>query len=66
MNDLSAEDRHHAIVNKNVLNQVENIRSYPFVREAINANKLQLHGWVYDLYTQQIRAYNPETEQWHT
>ena len=64
MRDLSADERHHAIVNQNVLNQLDNIRSYPFIRKVMAANQIELHAWVYDLYTQQIRAYDATTEKW--
>ncbi len=47
--DLSPEERHYAIVERNVVNQLENLKSYPIVREMIAQQKLELHGWVYYL-----------------
>jgi carbonic anhydrase len=60
---LSPEDRHLAIVERNVVNQLNNIQSYPFIRQRLESDQLTLHGWVYHLETQQISIYNPETEQ---
>lgn len=60
--DLSEEERHVAIVEQNVVQQLANIQSYPFVREALEADKLELHGWVYYLAEQQIRYYDVEEE----
>ncbi len=42
-------ERHQAIVEQNVVQQLSNLESYPFVRERIEAGKLNLHGWVFYL-----------------
>ncbi len=61
--DLTPEERHIAIVERNVINQLKNIESYPFIQKALTANKLTLHGWVYYLKQQQIGYYNSEQDQ---
>ncbi|MCB9420644.1 MAG: carbonic anhydrase [Ardenticatenaceae bacterium] len=63
MRNLSPEERHRAIVERNVINQLNNLQSYPFVRERLEADRLELHGWVLHLETQQISTYNPESSQ---
>jgi carbonic anhydrase len=42
----------------NVLVQLENLRSYPVVAEAIAAGKVQLHGWVYHVETGETLTYD--------
>lgn len=54
----TAVARHAAIVERNVVAQMENVASYPFVREAQAAGKLELHGWVYDLGERHVRFYD--------
>ena len=49
MRGLSSEKRHQAIVERHVINQLANLRSYSFIREKENQGKLTLHGWVYYL-----------------
>lgn len=44
---------------QNVLEQIENIETYPFVDEAIKAGRLFLHGWYYDIGTGVMHAYVP-------
>ncbi len=50
-----------ALIEANVLLQLEHLRSYPFIAEAEGAGTLRLHGWVYDLATERVRAYEAET-----
>lgn len=47
---------------ENVLLQLENIQTYPFINEALQAGTLRLHGWYYDIGNGRVYAYNPETE----
>lgn len=63
MRDLSPEERHLAIVERNVINQLNNVQSYPFVRTRLEASQLELHGWVLHLERQQISAYEPASGQ---
>jgi carbonic anhydrase len=38
-----------------------NLKSFPFVREAMAAKRLQLHGWYFDLERGVLQGYNPVT-----
>ncbi len=57
------EERHLAIVERNVVHQLQNLQSYPFIRQAIESSQLELHGWVYYLKQRRIKYYDPETDQ---
>ena len=57
---LSPEARHQAIVEQNVIHQLDNLQSYPFIRAAMAAGNLELHGWVYYLERPGIGYYDPE------
>jgi len=50
-----------ALIEANVLLQLEHLRSYPFIAEAERAGTLRLHGWVYDLASERVRDYEAET-----
>lgn len=52
-------ERHRAIVERNVVQQLHNIQTYPIVREALEANRLELHGWVYYLKRRLMGYYDP-------
>jgi carbonic anhydrase len=62
MRELSSAARHQAIVERNVVLQLSHLQSYPYVRQAIAAKQLALHGWVYDLQQQHIRFYDSATD----
>ncbi len=56
---LSSEDLEKQLVFENVLVQLENLITYPVVSRALEENRLEMHGWVYDLADGRIRAYDP-------
>lgn len=58
----NAEGFHLALVERNVVHQVENLRSYPRVRNAEAEGRLQLHGWVYHLESSKVTGYDLETD----
>jgi carbonic anhydrase len=51
-------------IKTNVLLQFDNLRTYPCVAAGERAGALTIHGWLYDLHTGTIRAYNPEAGDW--
>ncbi|XAS66739.1 carbonic anhydrase [Micrococcaceae bacterium Sec5.7] len=50
----SAQERLEAMVRGNVIAQLTNIRTHPSVSLALDQNRLNLHGWVYDIETGSI------------
>ena len=60
---LPEEARYIETIKKNVLVQWENVQSYSCVRESENEGKLKIHGWLYDLHTGDLLAYN-EKGKW--
>jgi carbonic anhydrase len=56
---LGGEALHMATIEENVLAQVENLRTHPAVADGIAAGDLKLHGWIYQIETGQVLAYDP-------
>jgi carbonic anhydrase len=52
-----------ASIEENVLVQLENLATHPCVAEGIKQGKLNLHGWVYDIETGEVFAYDPGAGQ---
>ncbi|MBN1991442.1 MAG: carbonic anhydrase [Anaerolineae bacterium] len=56
---LNAWGRHRAVVEQNVVLQLRHAQTYPFVLAALEANRLELHGWVYYLRRRLMGYYDP-------
>lgn len=57
--DLAGEARQRKTEEENILFQLRNIETYPFVAERLNNGELHLHGWYYEIGTGEIYSYNP-------
>lgn len=54
---------HNQISQVNVLQQIEHISSYPFVRERLKNNQLRVHGWWFDIAQADVYCYEKELNQ---
>ncbi len=54
--EVPPDQRKRLIVEENVRLQVEHLGEYPFVAAALRERKLDVHGWVYDMETGEIRV----------
>jgi carbonic anhydrase len=53
--------RLRAIIEKNVLTQIANLRTYPFVESRIRRKELEIHGWVFEIEHATFSAFDPST-----
>jgi carbonic anhydrase len=51
------------LAERNVVEQLKNLRSHPSVAEGLRQGSLRLHGWVYHIGTGMVTRYNPEDDQ---
>ncbi len=49
-----------------VISQIENLLTYPAVKEKVAHGEIMLHGWMYDIVTGDIEYYNPESMQFES
>lgn len=49
---------HNLLSQINVVQQLENLKSYPEVRARLSTHQLRIHGWYFDLATGNISYYN--------
>lgn len=61
---LQEKERYLETIKANVLLQLENLRTYHCVQEALDSNELTLHGWLYDLHTGNIHTYDLHADTW--
>ena len=43
-----------------VITQIENLLTYPSVKEKVDAGEIHIHGWLYDISTGAIEYYDPD------
>ncbi|MBK9294223.1 MAG: carbonic anhydrase [Oligoflexia bacterium] len=53
---------HNHLSKENVLNQIENIKTYPVVQKKISEGKLKIHGWWFELSTANVYAYEEQAK----
>lgn len=46
----------------NVLQQLDHLKSYPWVKERLEKNQLRLHGWWFDLETADVYYYDDQAK----
>jgi len=54
---------HNQISQVNVLQQMEHIASYPFIRERLEKKKLRIHGWWFDIAQADVYCYEQDLHQ---
>jgi carbonic anhydrase len=58
--ELKGVDRLNAAIKENVLVQLDNLRTYPKVAALMAKGALTLHGWIYEIDSGRILAYDPQ------
>jgi len=56
--NLSIEEREFQTEQLNIVQQLENILTYPFVEERVDSGKIKLYGWYYVIETGDVFNYN--------
>jgi len=61
--DLDEKARLAALIEQNVLLQIQHLRTHPYVAAHEASGKLSLHGWVYEIGTGRVNAYNASSKK---
>lgn len=56
--DAPEEKQLRACEKESILVSLNNLMTFPWVRERVNRGQLSLHGWYYNICTGQLRCYN--------
>lgn len=59
---LTDRDLLNAVIEENVLAQLDNLRTHPSVAARLKSGALDLHGWVYDIESGVIRTFTPDRQ----
>ena len=55
---LSDEEKLAFLTKQNVLLQIAHLRTHPYVAARLSAGKTEIHGWVYDIGTGEVVAFD--------
>lgn len=58
------EELYRATEKNSIIFQLKNLMTYPNVKNAVNENKLQIHGWYYNLDDGSLLAYDKKSEEY--
>ena len=61
---LDPEAKMRMLLEQNVILQLHHLKTHPTVAVALAQKTVQLHGWVYDIKTGEVSAYDEATETW--
>lgn len=61
--DLGPTERMRQAVEVNVMAQLSNLRTHPAIASAIIGNRVELHGWVYDIGEGRVCAFDIERQE---
>jgi carbonic anhydrase len=61
--DYEGEELLDAAIAENILTQIDNLKTYPAVRSRIAQGKLHIYGWLYEIESGEVKAYNPLTRE---
>lgn len=62
----SYEERCRACEKESILGSLNNLRTFPWIREAVEQGNLTLHGWYFDIEHGELLGYNAKTGQFET
>ena len=57
----SGEELIETLVAENVLIQIDNLKTYPIIRTRLHQGKLRIYGWIYEIETGEVLAYDSKT-----
>lgn len=63
---LSPEAKMQMLLEQNVLLQLQHLRTHPTVAVALAQGVLELHGWVYDIKSGGVSAYDEASASWQS
>lgn len=62
--ELDAEAKMRMLLEQNVILQLQHLKTHPTVAVALAQKAVKLHGWVYDIKTGEVSAYDEASQIW--
>ena len=62
-NDISPSNQIELLEEENIKNSINNLFSFPNIKNAVENNNLSIHGLIHDIGTGKLKYLNPSTEK---
>lgn len=62
--DLEPEAKMKMLLEQNVMLQLQHLKTHPTVAVALAKGEVTLHGWVYDIKSGEVSAYDEDSKSW--
>ncbi len=59
----SSDEQHKACELASILHSLDNLLTYPWIRQRVEAGQLKLHGWYFDIESGALMAYSARQQQ---
>jgi carbonic anhydrase len=63
---VSKADRFVACEKASIVQSLDNLKTFPWIKERVESERLWLHGWYYDLTSGKLLIYSPEQKKFET
>lgn len=60
-NSLTMDELYRLTERTSIIFQLENLLTYPYIKEKVDSEKMFIHGWYYKIETGEIEYYNTNT-----
>ncbi|MAP94163.1 MAG: carbonic anhydrase [Ponticaulis sp.] len=64
--ELDDSAKMRMLIEQNVILQIQHLKTHPYVAARLASGALTLHGWVYDIRTGDVLAWDPDSNQFET
>jgi carbonic anhydrase len=61
--ELEGEELIAMAVAENVLNQLDNLRTYPVIRSKMHQKQINLYAWIYEIETGEVLSYDADLDE---
>lgn len=66
LKDKSIEEQESAFEKETLVISLNNLLTYPYIKERIAKNKIKIFGWQFDIQSGEISAFNPQNGTFET
>ena len=60
LKNKSIEEQENAFEKESLVISLNNLLTYPYIKERLSKNKIKIFGWQFDVETGNINAFNPQ------